>query len=174
MKKALFLDRDGVINIELNYLYKIEDFKFIDGIFELCRHYQNLGYLIIVVTNQSGIARDYYSESDFEKLTAWMIEEFAKKGIKIAKVYYCPHHPEISGECSCRKPEPGMILQAQKEFDIDLKNSILVGDKERDIEAAIEAGICENYLFDEMRAHKTSKATRIVSKLEDIYNANIK
>lgn len=174
MKKALFLDRDGVINIELNYLYKIEDFKFIDGIFELCRHYQNLGYIIIVVTNQSGIARNYYNESDFEKLTAWMIDEFAKDGIKITKVYHCPHHPDISGECSCRKPEPGMILQAQKEFDIDLKSSILVGDKERDIEAAMEAGICENYLFDETRAHKKSKATRIVSKLEDIYNADIK
>lgn len=174
MKKALFLDRDGVINIELNYLYKIEDFKFIDGIFELCRHYQDLGYLIIVVTNQSGIARNYYDESDFEKLTTWMIEEFAKNGIKITKVYHCPHHPEISGECSCRKPEPGMILEAQKEFDIDLKSSILVGDKERDIDAAIEAGICENYLFDEMRVHKKSKATKIVSKLEDIYNADIK
>ncbi|MDY0123291.1 D-glycero-beta-D-manno-heptose 1,7-bisphosphate 7-phosphatase [Sulfurimonas sp.] len=174
MKKALFLDRDGVINIELNYLYKIEDFKFIDGIFELCRHYQDLGYLIIVVTNQSGIARNYYDESDFEKLTTWMIEEFAKNGIKITKVYHCPHHPEISGKCSCRKPEPGMILEAQKEFDIDLKSSILVGDKERDIEAAIEAGICENYLFDEMRVHKKSKAIKIVSKLEDIYNADIK
>ncbi|TKI68165.1 D-glycero-beta-D-manno-heptose 1,7-bisphosphate 7-phosphatase [Sulfurimonas crateris] len=174
MKKALFLDRDGVINIELNYLYKIEDFKFIDGIFELCRHYQNLGYLIIVVTNQSGIARNYYDKSDFEKLSTWMIEEFAKKSIKITKVYHCPHHPEISGECSCRKPEPGMILEAQKEFDIDLKSSILVGDKERDIEAAIEAGICENYLFDEKKTYKRSKATKIVSKLEDIYNADIK
>lgn len=174
MKKALFLDRDGVINIELNYLYKVEDFKFIDGIFELCRHYQNLGYLIIVVTNQSGIARGYYDEADFEKLTEWMIKEFAKEGIEIAKVYHCPHHPDISGECSCRKPQPGMILQAQKEFGIDLNSSILVGDKERDIEAAIEAGICENYLFDETMSHEKSKATKIVSKLEDIYNADIK
>lgn len=174
MKKALFLDRDGVINVELNYLYKIEDFKFIEGIFELCKHYQRLGYLIIVVTNQSGIARGYYSESDFEKLISWMIEEFAKEDVTITKVYHCPHHPEISGECSCRKPKPGMILQAQKEFDLDLKNSILVGDKERDIEAAIHAGIKENYLFDEAKLHKKSKATQIVSKLEDIYYVDIK
>ncbi len=174
MKKALFLDRDGVINVELNYLYKKEDFKFIDGIFELCRYYQDLGYLIVVVTNQSGIARNYYDEADFEKLTIWMVNEFAKEGIEIAKVYHCPHHPDISGECNCRKPQPGMILQAQKEFDIDLKSSILVGDKERDIEAAIEAGICENYLFDELGTHQKSKATKIVSKLEDIHNADIK
>ena len=174
MKKALFLDRDGVINVELHYLYKIEDFRFIDGIFELCKYYQNIGYLIIVVTNQSGIARSYYSESDFEKLTTWMVKEFVKNGITITKVYHCPHHPEISGECSCRKPEPGMFLQAQKEFDIDLENSILVGDKERDIEAAISAGIKESYLFDEAGLHKTSKATKIVSKLEDIYNVNTK
>ena len=174
MKKALFLDRDGVINIELNYLYKVEDFKFIDGIFELCRHYQSLGYLIIVVTNQSGIARDYYNEADFQKLTIWMVKEFAKEGVDIAKVYHCPHHPDISGECDCRKPKPGMILQAQKELDIDLKSSILVGDKERDIEAALEAGVYENYLFDENKTHKRSKATKIVSRLEDIYNADIK
>lgn len=174
MKRALFLDRDGVINVELNYLYKIKDFKFLDGIFELCRHYQQLGYIIIVVTNQSGIARGYYSESDFKKLTLWMKTEFAKEGIKITKVYYCPHHSEISGKCNCRKPEPGMILEAQKEFDIDLNNSILVGDKERDIEAAINSGIKESYLFDETISHKTSKATRIVSKLKDIYNVDTK
>lgn len=174
MKKALFLDRDGVINVELNYLYKIEEFRFIEGVLELCKYYQSLGYLIIIVTNQSGIARGYYSESDFEKLTAWMIKEFAKNGITITKVYHCPHHTEISGECSCRKPEPGMILQAKKEFDIDLENSILVGDKERDIEAAISAGIKESYLFDEAELHNSSKATKIVSRLEDIYNVNIK
>ncbi|QHG92162.1 D-glycero-beta-D-manno-heptose 1,7-bisphosphate 7-phosphatase [Sulfurimonas sp. CVO] len=174
MKKALFLDRDGIINVELNYLYKIEDFKFIDGIFELCRHYQSLGYLIIVVTNQSGIVRGYYSEADFEKLTSWMINEFAKDGIKITKVYHCPHHPELSGACSCRKPEPGMILEAKKEFDIDLENSILVGDKERDIEAAIAAGIKKSYLFDETGLHKTSKATKTVSKLKDIYYVDTK
>ncbi len=174
MNRALFLDRDGVINVEINYLHKIDDFQFVKGIFELCKKYQNMGYIIIVVTNQSGIARGYYDEEDFNSLTTWMIKEFAKEGIDIKKVYSCPHHPEISGKCSCRKPEPGMFLEAQKEFDIDLKNSILVGDKESDIEAAQSAGIRETYLFDEKKIYKESKATKIVSKLGEIYNADFK
>lgn len=168
MNRALFLDRDGVINVEINYLHKVDDFQFIEGIFELCKKYQNKGYIIIVVTNQSGIARGYYSEEDFNYLTSWMIKEFAKEGVNIKKVYSCPHHPEISGTCSCRKPEPGMFLKAKKEFDIDLKNSILVGDKESDIEAALSSGVRETYLFDEKRVHSESKATKIVSKLEEI------
>jgi len=168
MNRALFLDRDGVINVEINYLSKVEDFVFINGIFELCKKYQDRGYLIFVVTNQSGIARGFYSQSDFNTLTTWMIKEFLDKGIKINKVYFCPHHPEISGDCACRKPKAGMILDAQREFDIDLENSILVGDKERDIEAAITAGIKESYLFDEKDICKISKATKIVSSLMEI------
>ncbi|MCW8896120.1 MAG: D-glycero-beta-D-manno-heptose 1,7-bisphosphate 7-phosphatase [Sulfurimonas sp.] len=183
MNKALFLDRDGVINTEVNYLHKIEDFEFIDGIFTLCMHYQNLGYMIIVVTNQSGIARGYYTEHDFNVLTSWMKKEFEKYAIEIKKVYFCPHHPDISGECECRKPKSGMLLDAAKEFDIDLENSIIIGDKERDIEAGLNAGLKETYLFDEKSTctmqepplgYEKSKATKIVSKLEDIYNVNIK
>ncbi len=172
MQKALFLDRDGVINVEVNYLHKIEEFIFIDGIFELCKYYQDLGYIIVVVTNQSGIARGYYTEYDFNKLTTWMIAEFAKKDIEIKKVYYCPHHPDFGSTCSCRKPKPGMLLEAKKEFDIDMKNSVMIGDKERDIEAALNAGLIETYLFDERSTCKISKATKIVNKLEDIYNVN--
>jgi len=169
MKKALFLDRDGVINVEKHYLYKKEDVEFIDGIFELCQFFQDLGYLIIVVTNQSGIARGYYSEEDFENLTQWMIEKFKENGVLISKVYHCPHHPDISGECQCRKPKAGMLLEAQKEFDIDLKHSIMVGDKERDIEAGINAGISETYLFNEKENISNTKATKIVKKLQDIW-----
>ena len=169
MNKALFLDRDGVINIEKDYLYKISDFEFVDGIFDLCRHYQSLDYLIIVVTNQSGIAREYYSENDFNILTAWMIDEFRKNSILLSGVYFCPHHPDISGNCSCRKPNPGMLLDAQKEFDIDLKSSIMIGDKERDIEAGLYAGLKETYLFDESMSVQNSKATKIVSKLNNIW-----
>lgn len=169
MQKALFLDRDGVINVEKDYLYKIDDFEFVDGIVELCRYYQDNGYKIFVVTNQSGIARGYYSDDDFAKLSEWMIKEFAKYGIDIANVYYCPHHPDISGECECRKPKPKMLLDAKKEFDLDMKNSIMIGDKQRDIEAAINAGVNENYLFDESKSVKKSKATKIVSKLDDIW-----
>ncbi len=166
MKKALFLDRDGVINIEKNYLYKISDFEFIDGIFDLCNYYQKLGYIIIVITNQSGIARGYYDINDFNILSSWMIKQFAQNGIKISKVYFCPHHPDISGECDCRKPKAGMILEAQKEFDIDLKNSVLVGDSQRDIEAGILAGIEKNYLFNSLENIYESNATKIVSKLQ--------
>jgi len=172
MKKALFLDRDGVINIEKNYLYKKDDFEFIDGIFELCKHYQNLGYLIFIVTNQSGIARGMYSEEDFSKLTSWMIEEFKKNNITIAKVYHCPHHPDISGDCDCRKPKPGMILNAASEFHIDLLHSIMIGDKERDIEAALNAGIGETYLYDSSKVVLKTKATKIVSNFGEIWMKN--
>ena len=168
-KKALFLDRDGVVNVEKEYLYKREDVEFIDGIFELTQHYQSLGYLIFIVTNQSGIARQYYSEEDFAILTQWMIEEFKKRGITITKVYHCPHHPDISGNCSCRKPQPGMLREAAKEFDVDLQNSIMIGDKERDVEAGINAGLRENYLLDESGTVTESKATKIVKKLDEIW-----
>jgi len=146
--KALFLDRDGVINVEKNYLYKQEDFEFVDGIFELCEAFAKQGFLIIVVTNQSGICRGYYTQEDFDKLTEWMVEAFRQKGIEIAKVYHCPHHPDFSGSCLCRKPAPGMLLEAQKEFDIDMQHSVMIGDKPSDIEAANRAGVGQAYLFD--------------------------
>ena len=97
--KALFLDRDGVINKEKDYLYKIEDFEFIDGVFETCQYFQSKGHIIIIITNQAGIARGKYSEKDYEILTEWMKNEFIKKDIKITQVYHCPHHPNYSGEC---------------------------------------------------------------------------
>ncbi|MFA6190710.1 MAG: D-glycero-beta-D-manno-heptose 1,7-bisphosphate 7-phosphatase [Sulfurimonas sp.] len=168
-KKALFLDRDGVINVDHDYLHKVEKFEFIDGIFELCHYYQNLDFMIFVITNQSGISRGYYSEEDFALLSLWMVEEFARHDVEIKKVYHCPHHPETTGECSCRKPEAGMLLDAQKEFDVDLENSVLVGDNERDIEAGLKAGLHETYLLDVSNSVKDSKASRIVSKLEDIW-----
>lgn len=146
MTKALFLDRDGVINKEKNYLYKIEDFEFIDGVFETCRYFQDLGYLIIIITNQAGIARGIYTENDFEILTDWMLEKFETQGIKISKVYHCPHHPDFSRKCECRKPSPGMLLKAKETFSIDMKSSILVGDKESDIEAGLKADIGVNIL----------------------------
>ncbi len=165
-KPALFLDRDGVINIEKNYLHKIEDFEFIEGIFELCLKYQNLGYKVIVVTNQSGIARGYYSEQDFQLLSRWMMEAFSKKGVDITALYHCPHHPDISGVCLCRKPEPGMLLEAAKTYDIDMEHSLLVGDSERDIDAAHSAGITETYL---LRADaKISSATKIIKNLKEL------
>jgi D-glycero-D-manno-heptose 1,7-bisphosphate phosphatase len=139
--KALFLDRDGTINVEKNYLFRIEDFEFRKGIFELVKAFFNRGYLIFVVTNQSGIARGLYCENDFLTLTEWMIGKFREKGVEITKVYYCPHHPEITGECPCRKPRAGMFLEAIESYRLDPASCYAVGDKNRDLEAAKRAGI---------------------------------
>ena len=168
MNKALFLDRDGVINVDKNYLFKIDDFEFIDGIFDLCLFYQSLNFKIFVVTNQSGISRGFYNNDQFLQLTQWMINIFMSYGIAITQVYYCPHHPDIDGECDCRKPNPGMILRAANDYDIDLKNSIMIGDKERDIESALNAGLITTYLYDATKTVKISKASKIINNLNEI------
>jgi D-glycero-D-manno-heptose 1,7-bisphosphate phosphatase len=147
MNKALFLDRDGVINVDKGYIYLHEQFEFVPGIFDLCRKYAAEGYLILIITNQAGIAKGIYSGEDFQKLTSWMVKQFSEEGIIITKVYHCPHHPDISGYCKCRKPEPGMILQAIKDFDLDISKCVLIGDKETDIEAGRKAGIPEANLI---------------------------
>ena len=146
MNKALFLDRDGVINVEKNYVYRIEDFEFIDGIFELCHKYIDEGFLIIVITNQAGIAKGFYSVDDLLKLTDWMVAQFQKQRVVLTKVYYCPHHPDVDISCECRKPNPGMILQAANEFDLDLSQCVLIGDKESDLQAGRNAGLKESNL----------------------------
>lgn len=151
MKPALFLDRDGVINHEVNYLSKIEDFRFIEGVFDTCRTFQNLDYYIFIITNQAGIARGYYSEEEYFTLTNWMLQKFSDRHIKIHKTYHCPHHPEgvvkkYAVQCDCRKPKPGMICQASKEFNADLSHSILVGDKLTDVLAGKAAGVGTNIL----------------------------
>ena len=142
--KALFLDRDGVINEDYGYVYKKEDFKFKEGIFKLLKLFKD--YQIFIVTNQSGIARKYYTETEFHKLMDWVKEEFEKQGIEIIDIEFCPHHPEITGVCECRKPNAGMILNLAQKYDIDLKNSIMIGDKDSDIQAANKAGIIKTYL----------------------------
>jgi len=137
--KAAFLDRDGVINIDKSYVHKVEDFEFVDGVFETLKFLQDRGYLLIVVTNQSGIGRGYYSEEDFQTLTSYMLKELKKNGIDIAKVYHCPHSPDV--KCECRKPAPKMLLDAKKEFDIDMQNSLMIGDKKSDIEVGKNAKV---------------------------------
>lgn len=139
MDKGLFLDRDGVINIEKNYLYKIEDFEFFDGIFETLKQIQSLEYKIFIITNQSGIARGYYTKEDFDTLSTWMIKEFERNGVFISDIELCPHGP--NDNCTCRKPKTGMIDKILKNHKIDLENSWLVGDKVSDIKCAKNAGI---------------------------------
>jgi D-glycero-D-manno-heptose 1,7-bisphosphate phosphatase len=137
--KVIFLDRDGVINHEVGYLHKSKDFKFIDGVFEACKNFQLLGYKLIIVTNQSGIARGYYQEADFHTLTKWMLEKFDNQDIDISDVFFCPHAPKSN--CKCRKPQPGMFLEARDKYGINMEDSWLIGDKEVDIEAANAAGV---------------------------------
>jgi D-glycero-D-manno-heptose 1,7-bisphosphate phosphatase len=146
LRKALFLDRDGIINIERDYVHQAADFTFVDGIFALCRAAGQHGFLPVVITNQSGIARGLYTEADFAALTSWMIGKFAGEGVTIAKVYHCPYHPEAAVEryrCdhADRKPSPGMLLRARDELRLDLSASILIGDRLTDIEAGRRAGI---------------------------------
>jgi D-glycero-D-manno-heptose 1,7-bisphosphate phosphatase len=172
-KKALFLDRDGVINLDVNYTHKIEDFNFIDGIFSLCQTAIEHDYRIIIVTNQSGIARGYYSEADFAKLTKWMFREFAKRNIEISKLYACPHLVDATLECyrqdcQARKPNPGMLLQAQKDFNLDLSECIFIGDKISDMEAGLAAKITHLILLDNkaLLAENLAKKINIVANLE--------
>ncbi len=144
--KAAFLDRDGVINIDHAYVHRPQEFDWIDGVFEGCRQLVRAGYLLIVVTNQSGIGRGYYSEADFHALTDWMKQQFEKAGAPISGVYFCPHHPQkalgtYKQDCPCRKPAPGMLLKAQLDFDIDMQQSLMIGDKNSDMLAAKAAGV---------------------------------
>lgn len=171
MTPALFLDRDGVVNVEKHYLYRIEDFEFIEGVFDCCRHYQEKGYKLIIVTNQGGIAQGFYTEQDYQKLTAWMVNAFQQQSIFIDGVYHCPHHPNFTGECECRKPKPGMFIQAQQDHNIDLSRSIMVGDKLSDIQASSAAGVQYNYLVRTghiINGEDENKAKATISSLSSI------
>ena len=143
--KTIFLDRDGVINKDINYLHKINDFEFVDGIFDVCLYFQSLGYKIIIITNQSGISRGYYSHSDYQKVTQWMLDQFKYKNINILDVFHCPHGPDST--CDCRKPKPGMFLKAKHKHNTDMEKSWMIGDKERDTIAANSAGIDNTILI---------------------------
>ena len=141
MRRGLFLDRDGVINIDHGYVCSIEDFHFVEGVLDTIRKAQIGGYIPIVVTNQSGIGRGYYGADEFEELSAYMIEKMREAGIDIDRehIFYCPHTPDEG--CRCRKPGPAMLLEAIERFDIDPALSVMVGDKQSDIEAGRSAGI---------------------------------
>ena len=154
--KTIFLDRDGVINKEVNYLHKIDDFEFINGVFDTCLYFQNLDYEIIIITNQSGISRGYYSESDYQKLTLWMINQFNKSNIEILDIFHCPHGPDSN--CNCRKPMPGMFLKAKTKHNIDMEQSWMIGDKEVDVIAANASGINNTILVRSVHRIDESKS----------------
>lgn len=160
-RKALFLDRDGVINVDHGYVHRPEDTEWVHGIFDLCETARERGYLLIVITNQAGIARGYYSAEEFLAYTRWMHEQFAKKGSPLAATYYCPHHEDYTGECACRKPKPGMILSAISYFNISVKESLLIGDKSTDLDAGIAAGLTERGLINVKRCDLPSSLIKI-------------
>lgn len=147
-KPALFLDRDGIVNVDQGYVYRKEDFEFVEGIFDLCQAFREKGYLIVIVTNQSGIARGFYTEQDYLILSRWMEKEFLKGGIEIDGIYHCPDHPDFTEDSFMRKPNPGMLLQAATDLHIDLENSLLIGDKTSDLQAGQRAGLTNCFLHE--------------------------
>jgi len=149
MKRAVFLDRDGTINVEKEYLYLIEEFEFIPGTPRAIRLLNEAGFFVAVASNQSGVARGFFTEEDVQRLHRHIGEELAKEGAFVDAWLYCPHHPQGRGSyalpCGCRKPLPGMLTEASRRFGIDLESSVMIGDKLADIEAGIAAG-CRSIL----------------------------
>jgi D,D-heptose 1,7-bisphosphate phosphatase len=163
--KALFLDRDGVINVNHGYVHTPGQTDWVPGIFDLARAARAAGYALVVVTNQAGIARGYYDEAQFRAYTRWMHARFEAEGAPIAATYFCPHHPEAGlGElkvaCGCRKPRPGMILAAARRFGLSLADSVLVGDTESDIDAAAAARVGRAFRLDTAASDATLCAVR--------------
>jgi D-glycero-D-manno-heptose 1,7-bisphosphate phosphatase len=143
---AIFLDRDGTINTDHGYVHEIDNFQFIDGVINACHELKEMGFALVLVTNQSGIARGMFTEEQFLSLTEWMDWSLADRGVDLDGIYFCPHHPngtvtEFCETCECRKPLPGMLLQAQSELNIDMASSYMVGDKIEDMQAALAAKI---------------------------------
>ena len=171
--RALFLDRDGVINVNHSYVHSTQNFDFVDGIFDLVGAARALGYRVVVVTNQAGIGRGYYSEAAFHELTDWMCSQFEMRGSPIDKVYFSPYHPtagvgKYRQDEDMRKPRPGMLLRAQRELSLSLEDSILIGDKPSDIQAGVAANVGLNILFsDESPTALTGTRYVAVQRLRD-------
>jgi D-glycero-D-manno-heptose 1,7-bisphosphate phosphatase len=173
MRKALFLDRDGVINREVGYLHAPEGVRWVEGIFELCRVAVGLGYRLVVVTNQSGIARGMYTEAQFEALMVWMREELGKQGVALDAVYFCPFHPvhgvgEYKREHEDRKPGVGMLRRAAKELGVELEWSVMVGDRCSDVAAAQAAGLRQAFLVEGTEAAGCAGEYMAVKTLHEV------
>ena len=172
-QRALFLDRDGVINEEIGYLSRSEEVRFVPGIFSLCRTARRLNYRIIVVTNQAGIARGYYTEEDFQRLMEWMQREFACEQTGFDAVYHCPFHPEhglgaYRREHEDRKPGTGMLRRGAREFGVSLAESVMVGDRCSDMAAANAAGLRQAFLIDGTEAAPCPGRYQSIKSLEEV------
>jgi D-glycero-D-manno-heptose 1,7-bisphosphate phosphatase len=171
--KALFLDRDGVINVDYGYVHTPENCEFVDGIFELVRLANAADYRVVVVTNQAGIGRGYFTEAQFAVFMDWMRDAFVREGARLDRVYFCPHHPEAGlgayrQACACRKPQPGMLNTAKRELDLDMASSLIVGDKLSDLEAGARAGVARGVLFAPGETAQVPSGIMQVASLLDI------
>ena len=139
-RRAVFLDRDGTLNKDTGYIHRKQDWQWLPGVVETLKRFHAVGYLLVVVSNQSGLARGMFGEDDLRALEAWINEDLAAQNAVIDAWYYCPHLPEVTGPCDCRKPEPGLILRAAADLNIDLARSWMIGDRVRDVQAGLAAG----------------------------------
>ena len=141
IKKIAFLDRDGVVNIDYGYVHSSEKFKLREGFLQGAAYLIDQNYDLVIITNQAGIAKSYYSQEDFINFSHWVFEYLKQMGISISSTYYCPHHPDYTGECACRKPKPQMILQALDDYRASPNDCLFIGDKISDMKAAASAKI---------------------------------
>ncbi len=151
-RRAAFLDRDGVINVDRDYVWRQDEFEFLPGVFEAARELKAMDFALVVVTNQSGIGRGLYTEADFMQLTRWVEARFVAERAALTATYFCPHHPMAAHDkyrvvCDCRKPAPGMLLAAARDLGLDLGASVLFGDKITDLESARAASIAQRFLL---------------------------
>lgn len=167
---VVFLDRDGTINVDRGYVHTVSDFEYIPGAVQGMRTLCDAGYRLIVVTNQSGIAQGIFSEEEFQELSDWMVDNLLRSGVRISAVYHCPHHPDFTGSCDCRKPKLGMFWQAIEDFDINLKGSWAVGDNARDLSICAETP-CKGILIGEGEAPEGCKvASSLIQAARIIVN----
>ena len=162
--KAAFIDRDGVINEERNYVHRVADFVLLPGVVQGLTLLRDAGYRLIVVTNQAGIARGYFDQVEMDRLHNHLRAQLAEHGVVLDAIYFCPHHPQgtirpLAIQCECRKPSPGMLLQAAMDFDLDLASSVLIGDKLSDLQAGKRAGVGRTIIVES--GHKIEPAARL-------------
>ncbi|WP_034949568.1 D-glycero-beta-D-manno-heptose 1,7-bisphosphate 7-phosphatase [Erwinia oleae] len=173
---AIFLDRDGTINVDHGYVHEIDKFHFIDGAIEAMKELKSMGFALVMVSNQSGIARGMFTEDTFMRLTEWMDWSLADRDVDLDGIYFCPHHPDAAVEayrqsCDCRKPAPGMLLSAQRDLNIDMAASYMVGDKPEDMQAAQAAGVGKKVLVRSgkaVTAESEKEADWVIDSLADL------